>query len=300
MTIPSNVDTVSEYRAQMSGGNYISQWDQVSGLFGVKPGDVFLEDFDLGVVKTMGAFLDPHGNVDESSLVLPVTGLKPEYQRSLNDGTIVVPVTFGHPEAYMNIWTLPGIFVRREGAIEPDMARYSQELESYRAVAPQAQTVEGQVLMDPVTGPAETIQGQRAEAYILYYMIDLIARYRTDANALLRAVLPRFKQNKAILVRDSDGDLNEYSAFLDSIDSIDEILGVTMKHVGYSLTLRVLAELSLGPTEPEIRKTAQTIEIGTGAKDPSDISESTKSIQGLPLKTYPSRVLGRICSHVSK
>lgn len=424
MTIPQRIDIVRELASQRQGRPDFFPWDQVQGNFGREPGKVFIDDFDLGVVKTLGAFLDPNSSVDEPSFVLPVSGLKPEAQRMVVNGEEVVPVTFGHPEAYMSIWTMPGIFIRRE-SIEPDLQRYSQELEGFRQPAPntkttvfdvsfqgptvqligrrydgrgnivinttpdQSFTVTGMsggdsqnlpkgslsfpsgdritdgeaftladgvnaprtfefdkdgvvsaanigiaitdrdtdsdvaykvqqavnsagldIVANGIVGPNELHSRSRPEAYNFVYLIDLLARYQTDAQALLRTVLPRWKQHKAVIVRDSKGDLNEYTAFLEGIDVINEILGVTLKHVGYTITVRVVGEMDL--LADDFRPTARILDFGAGIKrdgkgidiDTGEIFDipppKTVAPDGLPLKTYPSMVLGRICSHLRK
>jgi len=298
MTVPIPTSSVQAYSSQLSGYPTFLPWDQIQGLFGVEPGRVFLEDFDLGIVETMGAYIDPNAPVDEQSFVLRVNGLKDEGQRVDSFGKSVVPVTFAHPESYMNIWTLPGIFVRRE-SIEPDLQRYSQELEGFRIPAPQAKFT----TIDGMTGPDTVLSRPRPEAYNLYYSIDMLARYQTDANALLRVMLNRYKQHKAILVRDDKGDLNEYTAFLESVDQISEILGVTLKHHGFSLNLKVIGELDVddstlditrGPND--IRKTAQEIQLEVVPKDPTVPNPIEMTEDGLPLKTDPALSLGRICT----
>jgi hypothetical protein len=138
----------------------------------------------------------------------------------------------------------------------------------------------------------------RAEAYNITYTIDMIARYRTDANALLRTILPRYKQQKAVIVQDSKGDFNEYTAFLESIDQLDEVLGVTLKHHGWSLTIRVIAELDLA--ENDIRPTATSIQPQIILKKPGEEAPILRASDGLPLKTQPARVLGTICSMVPR
>ncbi len=411
MTIPQQNDVAREFASQRGGRPDFFPWDQVRGRFGEEPGQVFIDDFDLGVVKTTGAFLDPRAPVDEPSFVLPVKGLKEDAQRQLLNEEEVVPVTFGHPESYMSIWALPGIFIRRE-AIAPALDRYSQELEGFRQpaantsttvvdVVPQGKVIltgrrfddrgnipietsenpsffvegmtggdrfnlacgeillpsgiqmpDGQtftiddgvnppttfefdkkgtvtpgnviigyteqdtildlaiktqnaingvqnldVAANSVVGPDTVASRPRAEAYDITYIVDCIARYQTDANALLRAVLPRFKQHRAILVEDSFGDLNEYTSFLDSVDVVTEILGVTMKYHGYSLTLRVIGELDLAETD--FRPTAREIDLEVVVKDPT-ILIPEPTIQGQPLKTQPALTLGRVCGHLKK
>lgn len=424
MVIPQRVDVADEFASQQQGRPGFFPWDQVRGRFGKEPGKVFIDDFDLAVVKTLGAFLDPNAAVDEPSFVLPVRGLKPEAQRRVVGNEDVVPVTFGHPESYMSVWTMPGIFVRRE-SIEPDLQRYSQELEGFRQPAPNTKTTVAEIRFEgptvrltgrrydergniPITttpdasitvtgmsggsafslptgtmsfprgeiipdgtaftlsdgvnpprtfefdkngvvssahvpvliadtdtdsdvaykvqqavnaagldivangivGPNEFHSRARPEAYNILYVIDMLARYQTDAQALLRAVLPRYKQHRAVLVRDSKGDLNEYTAFLESIDVLSEILGVTLKHVGYSLTIRVVGELDFMPDD--FRPTARGFDVAAGVRgNGKGVVVETGEVfdipppkvmapDGLLLKTYPARVLGRICSHLRK
>lgn len=297
MNLFPNVPIESQLTAQRTGQETVFPWDQIQGRFGKEPGQVFIEDFDLGVMRTLGAFVDPRGPVEEASFILPVKGLKEDAQRLDGMDDAVVPVTFANSEAYMNIWKLPGIFIHRD-AIEPDLTRYSQELEGFRIPAPNTKTVDGAVLSIDPTGPAEVMSRIRAEAYNITYTIDMIARYRTDANALLRTVLPRYKQQKAVIVKDSKGDFNEYTAFLESIDQLDEVLGVTLKHHGWSLTIRVIAELDLA--ENDIRPTATSIQPIIIPKKPGDEATILTASDGLPLKTQPARVLGTICSMVPR
>lgn len=297
MNLFPQVPIDQQMTAQRTGQPTAFPWDQIQGQFGVDPGQVFIEDFDLGVVRTLGAYVDPRAPLEEASFILPVKGLKEDAQRIDGlDGT-VVPVTFANSEAYMNIWKLPGIFIHRD-VIEPDLTRYSQELEAFRAPAPNSQLVDGSVaLVDPL-GPAEVVSRVRAEAYNITYTIDMIARYRTDANALLRTVLPRYKQQRVVIVQDSKGDYNEYTAFLESIDQLDEVLGVTLKHHGWSLTIRVIAELDL--SENDIRPTATSIQPNVVPKGPNDVAPILTTSDGLPLKTQKAQVLGTICSMVPR
>lgn len=297
MNLYPQVPIEQQQAAQRSGNPTPFPWDQVAGQFGIEPGQVFIEDFDLGVVRTLGAFVDPRAPVEEASFILPVKGLKEDAQRIDGMDVDVVPVTFANSEAYINIWKLPGIFIHRD-VIEPDLTRYSQELEDFRRPAPNAAIVDGAVaLVDPL-GPNAVMSRVRAEAYNLTYTIDMIARYQTDANALLRAVLPRYKQQKAVIVQDSKGDYNEYTAFLESVDQLNEVLGVTLKHHGWSLTIRVIAELDLA--ENDIRPTVTSIQPQVVLKKPGDEAPILTASDGLPLKTQPARVLGIICSMVPR
>lgn len=281
-----------EAAAQATGNPTPYPWDQVGGQFGSVPGKVFIDDFDLGVVRTLGAFLDDRAPVEEPSFILPVKGLKKDEQRQTYLEQDVVPVTFGHPEAFMSIWKLPGVFIRREG-IEPDLTRYTQELEAFRIPAPNTKMVNGVVMNIDPEGPAELMQRQRAEAYNFVYVIDMIARYRTDANALLQTILPRYKQHHAILVKDDVGDFNEYTAFLDSIDDLQNVLGVTMKEVGYSLNIRVVGELDL--FDNVVRPTATTIESEVILKTAENTPKPVPNPYGLK-KGSQAKVMGTICS----
>jgi hypothetical protein len=297
MNLYPQVPIEQQMAAQRTGNPTPFPWDQVAGQFGVEPGLVTIEDFDLGVVRTLGAYVDPRGPLEEASFILPVKGLKEDAQRLDGMEDAVVPVTFANSEAYMNIWKLPGVFIHRD-AIEPDMTRYSQELEGFRIPAPNTKLVDGSVASVDPLGPAEVMSRVRAEAYNITYTIDMIARYRTDANALLRTILPRYKQQKAVIVQDSKGDFNEYTAFLESIDQLDEVLGVTLKHHGWSLTIRVIAELDLA--ENDIRPTATSIQPIVIPKKPGDLAPSLTASDGLPLKTQKANVLGTICSMVPR
>jgi hypothetical protein len=298
VNLPDNRSYQQELASQYQGNPFFLQWDQVAGRFGRDPGFVTLEDFDLGVVKTMGAIIDPSSPVNEPSFILMVNGLKPEEQRELDPlEETVVPVTFAHPESYMSIWKLPGIFIRRD-SIEPDLQRYSQELEGFRLAAPNTKIDTIETPAGDVSGPQEVYSRIRDEAYNIYYTIDMIARYRTDANVLLRKVLPAFKQHKAVMVMDSKGELSEYTAFLESIDQIDEIIGVTMKHHGFSLTIKVIGALTM--TDNDIRPTMANADLELKIKGPQDVWTGLTNADGLPLKTWPADRLSSICSHVRR
>lgn len=304
MVIPTNSSVQQELASQYQGNPFFLPWDQVAGQFGRDPGSVFIDDFDLGVVRTMGAIIDPSTPVNEPAFVLMVKGLKPEQQRELEPlEEIVVPVTFAHPESYMSIWKLPGIFIRRD-QIEPDLSRYSQELEGFRLPAPNTKYSTIETPIGDITGPNEVYSKIRPEAYNFYYIIDLIARYRSDANMLLRNVLPAFKQHKSIIVQDSKGEFSQYTAFLESIDQLDEILGVTMKHHGYSLTIKVIGELDVygGPdgTGYDIRPTVGNIDLELAVKKLGEKAPLETNADGLPLKTQPADYLDAICSHVKR
>jgi len=217
-------------------------------------GKVFIENFDLGIVETLGGVLndDPNADVTLSRFVLVLDKELPEAGNK-------VPVIMGIPEQAVTEYKLPVIFVRRDG-LEFDAMRYSQGLIAFINPAPQEQliTVNGK------TGYKRYRMRQRAEAYNFFYTIEIYARYKQEANIILQKLLSRVLPYQECLVRDTKEDIRPYTMITEGYAVIDDLVDTTFKVHGYSLSIRIIGELNLQADEVDVPSLIQldtTVEI---------------------------------------
>lgn len=228
-------------------------------------GVVHLEDFDRGLVETLGAkpFLVP-GSVDDYSYYWPLDTVKPP------PGMPGVPILFGDGEDVFEKYKVPYVLVS-PAAPQAAMHRWHPTTTEYRAPAPTAR----EVVVGGVRGFDRYEEKQQAHpfdfTYVLRAMTTRRARPRPGAglgfpavpaveggssNALLEAILRVYPSYCGVNVRDSAGDIRTYSAFMESIEKANEATAVGDRILGYAVTVRVEGEWDLIETtvHPAVRR----------------------------------------------
>lgn len=217
-------------------------------------GTVNLRSFDEGVVTTLGATIDE--NTQTYWLTISSIDGPPGAPTDKLTGEIRVPIVFSIPEDVFSQYEIPIIVVRREG-LTPALNRWMPGQLQYRTPAYSS----SQVTYAPgskfqKTGPDSVEQVQMAVPFDIDYTISLISRHRgvkggqrNQAHRTLDHVLRIYQPWSMVKLIDSIGDERTYEATMESVTPLDSIPEVSERVVGFSLSLRVQAELDLAPTE---------------------------------------------------
>lgn len=218
-----------------------------------RTGTVSLRDFDEGVVETLGAVVRPDSEGQPNYWLLALRGVPlTELAAEVNTppGMPGIPVTFAFPEDIYEHWRKPGVVVSRDDA-SPAMNRYHPGAMQYGAPAPNSRPV---VVAGYGTGYSQRETLAQATPFDLSYTINIItAGSRNNANRILDHVLRIYPPYAAVYVTDSIGDQRTYSAWMDGVSMLDELVDVSERTIGFAVTLRVEAEFDLA--DPEIRAT---------------------------------------------
>ncbi len=221
-----------------------------------RTGQVFIEDFDIGLAETLGSEkvrIELDGEEAEVyALRVPgVTG--PRKYSGL------VPVIMSDPESAFAPNLLPQIIVSR-GSIDPDMIRWQPGGREYMIPAPSAkevtQTSTGR------KGPSLVEIKAWAWPFNINYDVHVRGVTRLQADRMLRVVGRVLWAYGSIRVRDSEGDLREYHAFAEGIQNLSEIADVTDRTMGHTIPVRVEAELDF--LDPILAPTTLNLGIQVG------------------------------------
>lgn len=213
-------------------------------LHSSQTGDVWISDFDLGVMNTFGASPDtaspiPTNNASgltgsggDRCFKVVIPGV------SSPDGK--VPVYFQDPEAAYRYKTYPCVVVEREDhslALHRWMSVGQME---YRA------GVGGQVVIGGVSGYTQYIHKPQAMPYDFIYTITAYDRYERPAQTILKKILQSFPPVGKLFVKDSLGLQRSYEVYHEGgISPRHEIVDPATRFRGYSITIRVEGELDL-------------------------------------------------------
>jgi hypothetical protein len=211
-----------------------------------RTGDVWITDFDRGVITSLGAEVNTVGDM----YVVNVPGVSPPPP----SGEICfegIPVYFAFADEVIDPKILPSFVVRRD-EITNAMSRWHQGNEQYRVPSPGAHPV---TVNNPITGDVIATgfdayeDKSQAIPFDLLYTIQIRARYRNnlkvEAMQMLRFTLKRFPPYSTVYIKDSEGDLRSYTAFMESPSALDTKPDVSGRETNFNVTLRVEAELDL-------------------------------------------------------
>ena len=216
---------------------------------GTRTGDVALEDFDRGVVVTLG------GEVNSESthyVIKDVRGVAapPDFEG--------IPVYFAFPDEVLEDLILPCWVVRRD-SISPAMSRWHQGMHPYRIPGPNAKAV---TVTNPRTGEvthegfSEYEEKTQAVPFDLLYNIQIRARYRNNlrvpAMKMLTYTLRQYQPYTQVMVMDSMDKRRTYDAFMETPSAQDTQTNVADREIRFNVTLRVEAELDLN--DPYVQK----------------------------------------------
>lgn len=217
-------------------------------------GIVNLRHFDEGVVTTLGATIDE----DTQTYWLTVTGFSGPPGAPIDKLTneIRCPVVFSIPEDVFAQYEIPIVVVRREG-ITPSLNRWFPGQLQYRTPAYGShKTLAEEGTSNEQLGYDSMEQLQMAVPFDIDYTISLISRFRgvkggqrNQAHRILDHVLRIYQPYTYVKLKDSIGDDRTYEASMESVTPLDSIPEVSDRVIGFSLSLRVMAELDLAPTE---------------------------------------------------
>lgn len=221
-------------------------------------GTVFVEDFDRGIVETLGAFLvdvQVEGGTRQQYVcnVAPVVG-PPEFSGK-------VPVYFIVGNVPFVPKLLPAIVIRRTDITKAFENGGQSWGIQYKRRAPGAGTV---VVTLPdntqISGPTHNEILERSLPHNLTYDVQGKARgpsAQRDANALLRFLMRVYPPPGAVVqVKDSVGDTRGYDVISESTAWNTDVLDLTARDIGWTLTLVVHGELDLAEPYSERTVTA--------------------------------------------
>lgn len=224
-------------------------------MVAVRTGQVFIEDFDVGIATTMGAELVDHVRDGETAKVyaIRIEGLNgPDSYGGL------VPVFMSDPEDAYERNELPQIIISR-GSISPDMQRWHPGGHEYQIPAAMAELRPGpggRLMPNLVEKKRWTIP------YEISYDVHLRGRLRRQADLMLRHALRFYWARGQVFVIDSVGSERGYYAFQESIENLAEVSDVADRLHGHTISLRVEGELDFN--EPVLHPTVQRMTTNTG------------------------------------
>lgn len=218
-------------------------------------GQVFLENFDEGLARTIGGELIPVNRDGELSqtYAVAIDGVTGPDQYSG-----LVPITMADAEDAYQDHVLPQIVIAR-GSITPQMNRWFPGGWEYQVPAANAEMVKG---------PGGTRMPSLVEKkwwtypFEISYDVHLRARVRVQADRMLRQIGRHLWAYGQVFLRDSQGDERGYYAFVDSYESLGEISDVADRMIGHTVSIRVEGELDFN--EPFIQPTSPKFRLNTG------------------------------------
>lgn len=225
-------------------------------------GDPTQQPFGSGGVappaQSVEPVVDEIDKADPPRVVMRVPGLE-SYQPSFADKQLV-GIVFATPEQLFTGYTVPSIVVRREDSL-PDLPRWHSEgALQYRVPSQQSQQATVEVAVGKfLTGPTEVEERRQAWPVDMSYSILVIARWRNDADKILRRVLRVWQPYGRVLVQDSRGEVRSYEAFMEGISPLDEVVDVSGRTVGFTVSLRISGEIDL--RDPEVYRTVTSMPV---------------------------------------
>lgn len=206
----------------------IKVWDQTTG-------DVFLRNFDQGVIETLGAENDPNAFVMVNGQRIP----DPCFKLDVN-GT-EVPVYFSQPEPVFKKKVFPFITVNRDD-VTPVMSRWHGPGQLEHKVGASGVVV----LPNGVSGYGSSSLKFQAYPYDISYTISCWDRYEASVQPILAKVLRALPPIGRIMVKDSLNLSRSYEYYSEgSIANLQEVIDAATRARGYAITIRVEAELDL-------------------------------------------------------
>lgn len=227
--------------------------DPILSKANARTGDVWISDFDRGVITTLGGVVNSVG--DMYVVQIPGVSAPPETGNIVFEG---IPIYFAFPDEVIDPKILPSIVVRRD-SMDPAMSRWHPGNQQYFVPAPGSHVV---TWTHPITGEQFTLGSDayedkaQAVPFDLLYTIQIRARYRNnlkvEAMAMLRHTLKRYPPYTTVYIKDSLNDLRSYTAFMETPSPLDTKPDVAGRETNFNVTLRVEAELDLN--DPVIRR----------------------------------------------
>jgi hypothetical protein len=231
-----------------------------------RTGDVWVEDFDRGVIETLG------GRIIGDDYFVHIPDVKKgffshDYRvTSLRETEMPdIMVIFAAPDDRVQAYSLPCIVVRRD-ALDPAEDRWPSKNIKYQAPAPGASQSTIDYHGTSVTGWSSYEEQEGAWPYDFTYMISVLAggrRCTTDAQRMLKHVLRVWqpKANNGVFVTDSIGGTRSYEAFSDGPIDLKEALDIVDRQAGFSINLRINGEIDLN--DPYFTTSVTSLELNS-------------------------------------
>lgn len=226
-----------------------------------RTGTVFIEDFDTGLVTTFGSVLKTivldDEEVQDYAVQIPGVHGPDEY-----DG--LVPVIFQEPEDVYQVGFIPHVSISRS-AITPAMQRWHPVGKAYQVPSKVAQQVTAQ---NGQIGPSLNELKGFALPFDITYDLHMRARLRQQANLMLKYMGRFIWAYGNIFFTDNEGDERGYVTYLESIDNLDELVEFSDRTLGFTMSIRVEAELDF--SDPIVVPTMRAAGISVSHLAPPD------------------------------
>jgi len=240
---------------------------------GGRSGTVFIEDFDEGLVRSFGGQLIDFvigGEHCQEYVLIEDSVQGPNQYRG------AIPIVFGVAQDAYQADLLPRIHVSRSAVSAAGARRESGGYE-YRVPAQASQTVRA---WNGVTGPSLVEIKLRPEPHDITYDVTIKVPSGhgggvRGANRLLRRIGAVLSDQGAIEVKDSEGHLRVYPYLRENLQDISEVLEVSERVSGWTLSGRVMGELDFN--DPYQTKTCLGVAVSvTSLGVPMDLALSVR------------------------
>lgn len=209
--------------------------------FGMRNGHVDLIDFDLAILRHTGAVFDS----EQNEWYLPINFHITDPAKGPLALTRAL-VVYKRPEPTQVQHEVPQIALIRDD-VDPDTSRLQSQTVQYRVPASGSTPVS----INGMLGYDTYETKDKEQPYILTYSIEVWCRYKVPAMVMLQMMMKRFPMRGTLIVsateeagRNIECD-RTYLFFQDAIADITEVNSMVERIPGYSLTIRVEAELTL-------------------------------------------------------
>jgi len=222
-------------------------------------GNVFIRNFDQGVIEEMGAVIRVDTIPDGTGRLRNGYWIDEVFT-----APTAVPVIFNNPEDVFEKKIYPSYLVTRNTPFEAANQRWHsvKSIEYLAGVPGTEETVSGAPGMGSfpaVSGYGQVEVKQQAWPVDIYYGVACYARYEHEAIPMLRRILKTFSPYSKIKVFDSLGEARSYTVFAESgAQDIGEFVDIADRLKAYSMDIRVEAELDV--QEPVVRDTVKLVD----------------------------------------
>lgn len=210
-------------------------------MAGGRTGLVFLEDYDIGLARTIGGELI---EIELDGELVQTFGLRIEGVTGPDLYNGLIPIQMTDPEDAFTANLIPQIIISR-GSVTPSMAsRWHPGGRAYQVPSAASSTV---VADDGRRGPSQVEIKQHTLPFDISYDVHLRARLRLQADTMLAFIGRILWAYGQIFLIDSEGEERGYYAFVDSYENLSEIADIADRLQGHTVSLRVEAELDFEP-----------------------------------------------------
>lgn len=226
-----------------------------------RTGQVFLENFDVGLARTLGGELIEIQLDGESvqSYAVRIEGVPgpADYQG-------LIPILFNPPEDVYERNLLPQIVIGR-AALTTAMERWLNPFgREYMVPAAGSKTVtnsRGQSGPDKVE-----IKYSYAAPFDIDYDVHLRTKLRSHGDTMLAFMLGILWPDGPGQLRltDSEGEERGYYAFINAVQPLDDIGDISDRMMGHLISLRVEGELDV--RKPSVHRTAREVSVSVSKK----------------------------------